>query len=87
MSLGLVYRLEASWGQVPRRCQNSEALSYLDNPAGNDQHISDVEATRGVAQPGLARHLGVVEVAGSNPVAPTDLRIEPFGEYVKGFSH
>jgi hypothetical protein len=29
---------------------------------------------RGVAQPGLARLLGVQEVAGSNPVAPTDLR-------------
>ena len=29
-----------------------------------------VQKTRGVAQPGLARLLGVQEVAGSNPVAP-----------------
>lgn len=28
---------------------------------------------RGVAQFGLERHLGVVEAAGSNPVAPTSL--------------
>lgn len=30
---------------------------------------------RGVAQPGLARHLGVVEVVGSNPAAPIFLRL------------
>lgn len=27
------------------------------------------------------------EVAGSNPVAPTIFRNEPFGEYVEGLSH
>lgn len=30
-----------------------------------------LKSGRGVAQPGLARHLGVVEVARSNRVAPT----------------
>ena len=35
------------------------------------------ELARGVAQPGLARHLGVVEVAGSNPVAPIFSALRP----------
>ena len=32
--------------------------------------VSHLLGARGVAQPGLARHLGVVEVVGSNPAAP-----------------
>ncbi len=42
--------------------------------------ISDIRLKikdRGVAQPGLARHLGVVEVASSNLVAPIFLALRP----------
>jgi hypothetical protein len=39
---------------------------------------------RGLAQLGLARLTGGQEVAGSNPVAPTFFRNEPFGENVEG---
>ena len=42
---------------------------------------------RGVAQPGLARQLGVLKVVGSNPATPTIFRKKPFGEYVEGLSH
>jgi hypothetical protein len=44
------------------------------------------QSTRGVAQSGLARLTGGQKVAGSNPVAPTVLQIEPFGENVEGLS-
>lgn len=45
------------------------------------------QSGRGVAQPGLARHLGVVEVARSNRVAPifwpSGQKIESRGEKVE----
>ena len=46
---------------------------------------SRIKTGRGAAW--LARLLGVQEVAGSNPVAPTSFQNKPFGEYVEGLSH
>ena len=52
----------------------------------NSRESAGLAEDRGVAQPGLERYLGVVEVAGSNPVTPTIFDFEPFGENVEGLS-
>ena len=51
------------------------------------ERIGRSDKTRDVAQPGLARLLGVQEVAGSNPVVPTVRDRKPFGENIERFSH
>ena len=43
--------------------------------------------SRGVAQLGLARLLGVQEVEGSNPSAPTIFKNEPFSQYIEGLTY
>src|SRR5262249_11106912 len=48
-------------------------------------HRPSENNVRGVAQSGLARFLGVQEVAGSNPVAPIFLGTSPSATTSKGY--
>ena len=47
--------------------------------------VSDIHS--GCSAAWLARLLGVQEVVGSNPAAPTQLDRKPFDENVEGLSH
>ena len=58
------------------RFQHELSVRPVHPKTQHRSHRAD-KLARGVAQPGLARHLGVVEVAGSNPVAPIFSALRP----------